>query len=65
MQVSTAYHEGFPGHHLQVGLQMAAADKTTRYHRLLVWYPGSGEGWALYCRGPDGGAWAIWRSPTI
>ncbi|MCJ7725936.1 MAG: DUF885 domain-containing protein [Acidimicrobiia bacterium] len=47
-QVSTAYHEGFPGHHLQVGLQMATADKTTRYHRLWVWYPGSGEGWALY-----------------
>jgi len=47
-QVSTAYHEGFPGHHLQVGLQMAAAEKTTRYHRLMIWYPGSGEGWALY-----------------
>ncbi|MBU1492726.1 MAG: DUF885 domain-containing protein [Actinobacteria bacterium] len=47
-QVSTAYHEGFPGHHLQVGTQMAVADKTTRFHRLMVWYPGSGEGWALY-----------------
>lgn len=47
-QVSTAYHEGFPGHHLQVGMQMTAAERTTRYHRLLIWYPGSGEGWALY-----------------
>jgi uncharacterized protein (DUF885 family) len=47
-QVSTAYHEGFPGHHLQVGMQMSAADRTTRYQRLLVWFPGSGEGWALY-----------------
>jgi uncharacterized protein (DUF885 family) len=47
-QVSTAYHEGFPGHHLQAGLQMAASGRTTRYHRLWVWYPGVGEGWALY-----------------
>lgn len=47
-QVSTAYHEGFPGHHLQAGLQMASSDRTSRYHRLWVWYPGVGEGWALY-----------------
>ncbi len=23
-------------------------DELSRYHKLLVWYPGSGEGWALY-----------------
>lgn len=47
-QVSTAYHEGFPGHHLQAGLQTCLSDRLTRLHRLLVWYSGAGEGWALY-----------------
>jgi uncharacterized protein (DUF885 family) len=47
-QVSTVYHEGFPGHHLQAGIQQASADRLTRYQKLLVWYPGTGEGWALY-----------------
>lgn len=46
--ISTNYHEGFPGHHLQVVYQMANADKLTRFHRTFVWYSGSGEGWALY-----------------
>lgn len=46
-EVSTAYHEGFPGHHLQVGVQMAVAD-LSRLHKLAIWYPGYGEGWALY-----------------
>ena len=47
-QVSTAYHEGFPGHHLQISLQMTAGDRFSRYQKLLAWYPGTGEGWALY-----------------
>jgi len=47
-EVSTAHHEGFPGHHLQVGTQMALGDRLSRYHRTMVWKPGSGEGWALY-----------------
>ena len=47
-EVTTAYHEGFPGHHLQVGWQVAMGDELSRFHRLMVWYPGSGEGWALY-----------------
>lgn len=47
-EVSTLYHEGFPGHHLQVGIQLTRADKLSRFHRLFVWYPGLGEGWALY-----------------
>ncbi len=47
-QVSTAYHEGFPGHHLQCGIQVALADRLSRLHRLMVWYAGYGEGWALY-----------------
>ncbi len=47
-EVSTAYHEGFPGHHLQVATVMDRADVLSRAHRMLVWYPGYGEGWALY-----------------
>ncbi len=47
-EVTTAYHEGFPGHHLQVGVQVSQGDRLSRFHRTWVWYPGSGEGWALY-----------------
>ena len=47
-EVSTAYHEGFPGHHLQVGIQVGLADRLSRFHRMVVWHPGYGEGWALY-----------------
>ncbi len=47
-QVTTAYHEGFPGHHLQVGLAVTLSDRLSRAHRLLSWRPGYGEGWALY-----------------
>lgn len=47
-EISTAYHEGFPGHHLQFGLQMMAGERISRLQRLAIWYSGSGEGWALY-----------------
>ncbi len=47
-EITTAYHEGFPGHHLQVGVQASQADQLSRFHRNWVWYSGSGEGWALY-----------------
>lgn len=47
-EVTTAYHEGFPGHHLQVGVQATLSDELSRFHRMIAWYPGSGEGWALY-----------------
>jgi uncharacterized protein (DUF885 family) len=47
-EVSTLYHEGFPGHHLQVGTQLTSAENLSRFHRLFIWYPGLGEGWALY-----------------
>ncbi len=46
--VSVAYHEGFPGHHLQIGTQMLMGDRLSRVHRSVMWYSGSGEGWALY-----------------
>ena len=47
-EVSTAYHEGFPGHHLQVGTVVVKKDEISRFHRLVIWNSGSGEGWALY-----------------
>ena len=46
--VSTAYHEGVPGHHLQVGAVRCVADRLSRYQRLLAFVSGHGEGWALY-----------------
>lgn len=47
-EVATAYHEGFPGHHLQVGTAVMQKDKMSRFHRTVIWYSGAGEGWALY-----------------
>ncbi len=47
-EVATAYHEGFPGHHLEVGLARVKADRLSRAQRSFIWYPGFGEGWALY-----------------
>ncbi|HEX7601598.1 MAG TPA: DUF885 domain-containing protein, partial [Polyangiaceae bacterium] len=47
-ELTTAYHEGFPGHHLQCGLQVYLADRLCRLHRLVVMYSGYAEGWALY-----------------
>jgi uncharacterized protein (DUF885 family) len=45
---STWYHEGVPGHHLQVSATLIAADRLSRFHRLAAWTSGHGEGWALY-----------------
>ena len=47
-EVSTAYHEGFPGHHLQGGYLLYLADKVGRLAATYAWWSGSGEGWALY-----------------
>ncbi len=47
-QVSTAFHEGFPGHHLQCGLQVAMRERLSRLHRVAYGYSGFAEGWALY-----------------
>ena len=47
-EVSTAYHEGFPGHHLQVGTEILQRKKLSRFHRSVIFYSGSAEGWALY-----------------
>lgn len=47
-EVTTAYHEGVPGHHLQVGQVVFLADELTRFQRTFGWISGHGEGWALY-----------------
>ncbi|MBV8949476.1 MAG: DUF885 domain-containing protein [Actinobacteria bacterium] len=47
-EVSIAYHEGVPGHHLQVAQVVYLADRLTRFQRTLGWTSGHGEGWALY-----------------
>jgi uncharacterized protein (DUF885 family) len=47
-QIATAYHEGFPGHHLQIGIQIALTDRLSRLHRVADGYSGYAEGWALY-----------------
>ncbi|MGW4466021.1 DUF885 domain-containing protein [Micromonospora sp. NPDC004704] len=47
-EVTTVYHEGAPGHHLQVGQTQVRAELLNRWQRLLSWSSGHGEGWALY-----------------
>ncbi|MEO8458345.1 MAG: DUF885 domain-containing protein [Chloroflexota bacterium] len=46
--VTTVYHEGVPGHHLQVATAHVQGENLSRYQRLLTFISGHGEGWALY-----------------
>lgn len=45
---TTVYHEGVPGHHLQVAQTAYRSQELNRFQRLLCWVSGHGEGWALY-----------------
>ncbi len=47
-EVTTVYHEGVPGHHLQIGLNAYHSDLLNRWQRKLCFCSGHGEGWALY-----------------
>jgi uncharacterized protein (DUF885 family) len=47
-EVTTVYHEGVPGHHLQVAQTMLRTDLLNRWQRIGCWVSGHGEGWALY-----------------
>lgn len=47
-EVTTVYHEGVPGHHLQVGQNAYRADLLNRWQRQMCFVSGHGEGWALY-----------------
>src|SRR5262249_45570141 len=46
--VTVAYHEGVPRHHLQVATPVYQRAPLSRYQRLAAGYPGYGGGWALY-----------------
>jgi uncharacterized protein (DUF885 family) len=45
---TTMFHEGAPGHHLQLGNMVYRADRLNRYQRLACRVSGHSEGWALY-----------------
>jgi len=47
-EVTTVFHEGVPGHHLQVAQTTYRSDVLNRWQRLMCWVSGHGEGWALY-----------------
>lgn len=45
---TTVYHEGVPGHHLQVAQTAYRRQSLNRWRRAGSWVSGHGEGWALY-----------------
>lgn len=45
---TTVYHEGVPGHHLQIGQAVHNAADLNWWRRQICWLSGHGEGWALY-----------------
>ncbi len=48
LEVTTVYHEGVPGHHLQVAQATVNAANLNRFQRSCCFVSGHGEGWALY-----------------
>ena len=47
-ETTTVYHEGVPGHHLQVAQAVYNRAELNSWRRLASWSSGHGEGWALY-----------------
>ena len=47
-ETSTVYHEGVPGHHLQIAIATALKGTMNSWRTNLLWVSGHGEGWALY-----------------
>jgi uncharacterized protein (DUF885 family) len=47
-ELTTVYHEGVPGHHLQCAQTAYRRELLNRWRRLGCWISGHGEGWALY-----------------
>ena len=47
-ELTTVYHEGVPGHHLQVAQAVFNKDQLNDWRRNVSWSSGHGEGWALY-----------------
>ena len=47
-ELTTVYHEGVPGHHLQIGQAVYNRRELNSWRRLLAGTSGHAEGWALY-----------------
>jgi uncharacterized protein (DUF885 family) len=47
-ELSVVYHEGVPGHHLQIAQTTYRRELLNRWRRMAAWISGHGEGWALY-----------------
>jgi uncharacterized protein (DUF885 family) len=47
-ETTTVYHEGVPGHHLQVATATYRRELLNNWRRNVCWTSGHGEGWALY-----------------
>jgi uncharacterized protein (DUF885 family) len=47
-ETTTVYHEGVPGHHLQIATQVYNRGELNDWRRMANWCSGHGEGWALY-----------------
>jgi uncharacterized protein (DUF885 family) len=47
-ETSTVYHEGVPGHHLQIAIATALQGAMNSWRTNMLWVSGHGEGWALY-----------------
>ncbi|MFE7844811.1 DUF885 domain-containing protein [Microbacterium sp. NPDC057407] len=47
-ELTTVYHEGVPGHHLQIAQAVYNRAQLNTYRRLLAGTSGHAEGWALY-----------------
>ncbi|WPF66212.1 MULTISPECIES: DUF885 domain-containing protein [unclassified Corynebacterium] len=47
-ELTTVFHEGVPGHHLQCGTALLQGDALNLWRRSACWISGHGEGWALY-----------------
>lgn len=47
-ELTTIFHEGIPGHHLQMGTALTQRVTLNLWRRSVCWNSGHGEGWALY-----------------
>ncbi|WP_298209920.1 DUF885 domain-containing protein [Ferrimicrobium sp.] len=47
-ELTTVYHEGVPGHHLQIGYTTWLGERLNPFQRILGGSSGHIEGWALY-----------------
>ncbi|MBT8160023.1 MULTISPECIES: DUF885 domain-containing protein [Arthrobacter] len=47
-ETTTVFHEGVPGHHLQVATAVYRRELLNNWRRNICWVSGHGEGWALY-----------------